>query len=353
MKILAINPGSTSTKIGVFEDDKLINETTIRHEASEVTCYEKIADQFDFRKDTILKFLREADFTPSDFAGFAGRGGLLKPIAGGTYAVNEAMLKDLREGYGGEHASNLGGLIADALAKETGGKAFIVDPVVVDELTDIARITGHPLMPKVSIFHALNQKAIAKQFAKEQGKKYEDMNLVVAHIGGGVSVGAHEHGRVIDVNDALQGDGPFSPERSGTLPTNALVNICFSGKYTIKEVKEMIKGKGGLVAFFGSNNVKALSEQAETDEKVKLVLEAMYYQIAKEIGSACVALKGRVDAILLTGGVCYGKDATDYIKDHVEFLAPVHVYPGEDELSALAAGVLRVLNGEEDAKIYS
>ncbi|GLC29742.1 butyrate kinase [Clostridium omnivorum] len=352
-RLLIINPGSTSTKIGVYEDENPILVETLRHSSEEIGRYATIVDQFEFRKEVILNVLKEKDFDIKTLNAVVGRGGLLKPIEGGTYSVNEEMLKDLRVGVLGQHASNLGGIIANEIAKSLNIPSFIVDPVVVDELEDVARISGIPDIKRISIFHALNQKAVAKRYAKEQGKKYEDLNVIVAHMGGGISVGAHKNGRVVDVNNALDGEGPFSPERSGGLPVGDLVKLCFSGKYTYEEIKKMITGKGGLVAHLNTNDVREVLAAAKAgDKKAKVLFEAMGYQVAKEIGKCATVLSGKVDAILLTGGIAYGKEITAYIKERVEFIAPVVIYPGEDELLALAQGGLRVLNGEEEARLY-
>lgn len=352
-KLLMINPGSTSTKIGVYEDEKEVLVETLRHSSEEIGKYEGIYEQFNFRKDVILNVLKEKNFDINTLDAIVGRGGLLKSIEGGTYAVNEAMLNDLKIGVQGQHASNLGGIIASEIGKTLDIPAFIVDPVVVDEMIDVARISGLPEIERKSIFHALNQKAVAKRYAKENGKKYEELNLIVAHMGGGISVGAHMAGKVVDVNNALDGDGPFSPERSGGLPVGDLAKMCFSGKYTIEDIKKMINGKGGFVAYLNTNDAKEVIDKAQAgDEKYKLIFEAMGYQVAKEIGKCAAVLSGKVDAIILTGGIAYGKPIVNYIKERVEFITNVVVYPGEDELLALAEGGLRVLNGQEMAKEY-
>lgn len=352
-KLLIINPGSTSTKIGVYENDKPVFVETLRHSSEEIDKYATVFDQFSFRKEAILKVLKEKNFDIRDLDAVVGRGGLLKPILSGTYAVNETMLKDIREAKRGQHASNLGAIIANEIGKEVNIPAFIVDPVVVDELQDIARISGMPEIERISIFHALNQKAVAKRYAKENNKSYEELNLIVAHLGGGISVGAHKGGKVIDVNNALDGEGPYSPERSGGLPVGDLVKMCFSGKYTMEEIKKKITGKGGFVAYLGTNNTIEVAEAAVSgDEKAKLIFEGMGYQVAKEIGKSAAVLSGKVDAIILTGGIAHGKQVTSYIKERVEFIAPVVIYPGEDELLALAEGAVRVLKGEEEARIY-
>lgn len=353
--VLAINPGSTSTKIAVFNCDyeKLFQEN-IKYTAEELAPFASITDQYEFRKDGILTKLKEAGIDISKIKIVVGRGGLVKPIESGMYEVNEAMINDLKAGILGQHASNLGGLIADDIAKNIpGAKAFIADPVVVDELQDIARITGHPACEKVSIFHALNQKAIARAHAKNQNKDYNKMNLIVAHLGGGISVGAHYQGRVIDVNQALDGDGPFTPERSGGLPTGALIKICFSGKYSYNDVKKMLTGQGGLVAYLGTNDAQKVENMVKDgDEKAALIYKAMAYQIAREIGSAAAVLKGKVEAILFTGGIAYDKTFIEWIKEYVEFIAPIFVYPGEDEMKALAFNGINFLKGESQIKEY-
>ncbi len=354
MKQLIINPGSTSTKIAVFEDESLVFEKTLRHSNEELSPYHNVADQFEFRKQLILEALQENDIKVESLNAVVGRGGLLMPIEGGTYAVNDRLIEDLKTNVKGEHASNLGGLIARSIADEVNIPSFIVDPVVVDELDDVARISGHPLFERISIWHALNQKAVARRAAKEKfGKDYNEMNFVVVHLGGGISVGAHKKGRVIDVNNALNGEGPFSPERSGSLPADELVRLCFSGKYTEAEIKKMIVGKGGITAYLGTNNAKEVSERAQSgDEKAKLIYSAMAYQVAKAVGEYAVVLDGEVDAILITGGIAYDKNFVQMIENKVKFIADVIAYPGEDELLALAQGGLRVLNNTESAKEY-
>ena len=352
-KILAINPGSTSTKIAVFANDENIFLKNIKHSADELKPFATIADQFSFRKEVILKELGNAGIDLKSITAIVGRGGLLKPIESGVYEVNDTMKADLRKGVMGEHASNLGGLIADDIAKELGAKAYIADPVVVDELQPVARFAGHPLFSRISIFHALNQKAIARTYAKSVGKNYEDLNLIIAHLGGGVSVGAHEKGRVIDVNNALDGEGPFSPERSGTLPAGQLAKLCFSGKYTYEEVRKIINGKGGLVGFTGSNDAYELEMKAVNgDAEAKLLQDAMSYNIGKWIGTMISVLKGKVDGIILTGGMAHNPFIVDYVKDMVSFAAPIVVYPGEDEMAALAMNGLFVLKGEITPKEY-
>lgn len=353
-KILAINPGSTSTKIAVYHNDKSIFLKTIRHSSDELQNFEKITDQFQYRKDVILSELENADINISRISAVVGRGGLVRPVEGGVYEVNETMIEDLKQGVMGEHASNLGGLIAQDIAMSIkGARAFIANPVVVDELQDVARITGHPELERVSIFHALNHKAIARQFAKSRDAEYEELNLIIAHLGGGISVGAHYRGKVIDVNNALDGSGPFSPERAGTLPSGQLMRMCFSGKYSFDEIKKIITGKGGLMAYFGTNSAYEIEMKAkEGDEKAKFIQDAMAYQIGKAIGEMAAVLYGEVHGIIITGGVANNKDIIAYIRNMVGFVAPVFVYPGEDEMSALAMNGLLVLKGELEPKIY-
>ncbi|MEY8255280.1 butyrate kinase [Clostridium perfringens] len=352
-KLLIINPGSTSTKIGVYEGEKEILEETLRHSAEEILKYDTIFDQLDFRKEVILKVLKEKGIDINELDAVVGRGGMLKPIEGGTYEVNESMVEDLKIGVQGPHASNLGGILSNEIAKEIGKRAFIVDPVVVDEMEDVARLSGVPELPRKSKFHALNQKAVAKRYAKEHNTSYEDVNLIVVHMGGGVSVGAHRKGRVIDVNNALDGDGPFSPERAGGVPSGELLEMCFSGKYSKEEVYKKLVGKGGFVAYANTNDARDLIKLSqEGDEKGSLIFNAFIYQIAKEIGSMAVVLDGEVDAIVLTGGIAYSDYVTNAINKKVKWIAPMVVYGGEDELLALAQGAIRVLDGVEEAKIY-
>jgi len=352
MKLLIVNPGSTSTKVAIFEDTTPILDKTIRHSTADLAPYEKITDQYDFRKQIIMDHVQESGIPLEALDAVVGMGGLVKPLAGGTYTVNDAMVEDLRSGVQGLHASNLGGLIAHEIAKHISKPVFIVDPVVVDEFEDISRISGNPLIKRRSIFHALNQKAIARQYCQDVGKGYFNANLIVAHMGGGISIGIHANGRVIDANNALDGDGPFSPERSGGLPVGDLVDLCFSGKYTRQELRAAITGKGGMVAYFGSNNMLEIEEKAKTDPESQLVIDAMAYQISKEIAAMSTAVCGNVDAILLTGGLARWGYLVGEITKRVAFIAEVRAYPGEHELLALALGALRVLRGEEEARVY-
>ncbi len=353
-RILAINPGSTSTKIAVYQNTKPVFLKNIKHSAEELKGYKKITDQFIFRKEIILEEIGKADVEIELIKAVVGRGGLVKPIESGIYRVNEQMKKDMINSPLGEHASNLGGLIAEDIAKSLpNALAFITDPVVVDELQLLARFSGHPDFQRKSIFHALNQKAIARSHAKSVMQKYEEMNMIVVHLGGGITVGAHEKGRVIDVNQGLDGEGPFSPERAGTLPSGDLVRACFSGKYTKEKLLKMVKGEGGMVGYLGTNNAYDIELRSKDgDEEAKNVFEAMAYQVAKTIGSMCPVLHGKVDAILITGGIAYSKWFVNKIIERVHRIAPVHVYPGEDEMKALAMNGLMVLNGEIEAKEY-
>ena len=352
-KVLAINPGSTSTKIAVFEDESLIMEKTLRHSSEEICKFETIVDQKLFRKEIILESLVEAGINPNDLDAVVGRGGLVEPIEGGTYEVNDQMIADIRAAARGEHASNLGALIAKEIADSAVIPAFIVDPVVVDELSDLARISGTPDIERISIFHALNQKAVAKRYAKSVSTPYEELNLIVAHLGGGISVGAHEKGRVVDVNNALNGDGPFSPERAGGLPVIGVYELLKSGKITDQEFKKRMAGNGGIVAYLGTNDARTVEERIEQgDAEAKKIYEAMAYQVSKEIGACMAVLNCDVNAIIITGGIAYSEMFVDMIKKRVEKMAKIVVFPGEDEMIALAEGALRVLNKVEDAKIY-
>jgi len=352
-KILVINPGSTSTKAALFSNEQLLFDKKIEHSNEELSVFHKIIDQYHFRQDIILSFLKEKGINLSTLNVVVGRGGLLKPIASGTYRINEKMLDDLRKGVSGEHASNLGGLLAYGIAKNLSIPSYIVDPVVIDEMKPVARISGMPEIPRISILHALNQKAVARKAALDLGKKYEKLNFIIAHLGGGISVGIHCKGKVIDINNALNGEGPFTPERSGEVPVGALVELCFSGKFTKDEIMKKIKGKGGLVAYLNTNDVREVVKMIKQgDKKAKLILEAMAYQVAKEIGAGATVLKGQIDAIILTGGIAYNNEFVNMVRDRVSFLSLVMVYPGEEEMLSLCEGALRVLKGEEVEKIY-
>ena len=352
MNVLAINPGSTSTKLAVFEDETPRLVRTLRHSVEELSAFPQATDQFEFRKDLVLREL-EADGIPLQFDAVIGRGGLFKPIPGGVYAINEQMLHDARHASR-PHACNLGCLIAaDIASRIPGCRAFIADPGVTDELEEVARITGSPLMPRITIWHALNQRAIARRYAREKGTHYEDLNLIICHLGGGISIGTHRHGRCIDVNNALDGEGPFSPERAGTLPAGALIDLCYSGRFTREELKKRISGHAGLAAHLGTTNIPAIIGRIEKgDEHARLVLDAMIYQIAKYICASAAVLYGQVDAILLTGGIAHSDYVISRLTKRIAFLAPVQVYPGEDELEALALNALGALRGELNVQEY-
>lgn len=353
IKSLIINPGSTSTKIGVFEDETLLFEETLRHSTEEIAQYATIADQKDFRKDIIMNLLKEKNFDIKSLGMIVGRGGMLKPIPGGTYKVTDELLHDLVIGKQGQHASNLGGMLAREIGDELGIPSFIVDPVVVDELCNVARYSGVPELPRTSVFHALNQKAVAKRYAKEIGKSYDSLNLIVVHMGGGVSVGAHKNGQVIDVFNALDGDGAFSPERAGAVPVGALIKMCFSGQYTEKEIYKKFVGNGGFNAYLGTNDMRDVEKMVdEGNAKAKEIRDAFIFQVSKNIGSMSCVLKGKVDQIIVTGGIAYDKEVVAGLKEAAGFIAPFTVYPGEDELLALVQGGLRVMNKEEEAKVY-
>lgn len=353
-RILVINPGSTSTKLAIFEDEQMVLSETLRHNIEDLASYKSVFDQYEFRKSAILNFLNKSGYDIKDFSAIVGRGGLLRPIPGGTYEVDQIMLEELKHAKQGEHASNLGAVLAHELAELAHVKAYIVDPVVVDEMSNVARISGHPEFVRKSILHALNQKAVARKAASELGKVYEEVNLIVVHMGGGISIGAHMKGRIVDVNNALDGDGPFTPERSGTLPLTQLIDLCLSGKYTKEWVLKRIKGNGGLVAYLGTNSAIEVQQKIDNGDKyAELVYKAMAYQIAKWIGKSAAVLRGDVDAIVLTGGLAYDdKYMVKWIKEYVSFIAPILVYPGGDEEKALALGVLRVLRGQETLKNY-
>ena len=353
IRSLIINPGSTSTKIGVFDDENQILDKTLRHSTEEINSYPNIYAQKDFRKNMVIDALKEENIDIKSLNVIVGRGGLLKSIPGGTYAVTDALLNDLVHPIQGEHASNLGGILAREIGDSLGVPSYIVDPVVVDELQDVARISGVPEIERVSIDHPLNQKAMARRYAKSVGKKYDEVSVIVVHMGGGTSTGVHKNGKMIDVYAALNGDGAFSPERANGIPAKALVDMCFSGKYTYAEMKKKIVGNGGFNGYLGTNDMREVNKMVEAgDAKAKLVRDAFIYQVCKNIGACATVLKGQVDQIILTGGIAYGKEVTDAITESVGWIAPVSVYAGEDELLALAQGALRVMNGEEEVNVY-
>ena len=353
-RILAINPGSTSTKFAVYFGEKCVLNKTIRHSMDELMRYKNVIDQFDFRKGFIIDAISNEGIEVDSIKLIIGRGGLTYPLESGVYRVNHRMIEHARQGIYGQHASNLGPLLADYIALQIpNARAFIADPVVTDELDDVARIAGHPNFERRSIFHALNQKATARSHAVKTGKKYEDLNLIVAHLGGGISVGAHKKGRVVDVNNAFDGEGPFSPERSGTLPVGQIIDICFSGRYSEGQIRRMIVGEGGFVGYLGTNSAQEVEKMAKEGNSVaRKIQEALFYQVSKIIGEMAVVLEGHVDAVLLTGGLAYNKKLEDYIKLKAGFIAPVYTYPGEDELEALAMNALRVAKGETEIKEY-
>ena len=348
-KILSVNPGSTSTKFAVYEDQTLICLHTIRHTLDDLKSFVTLYDQHEFRKKLMLDYLKNDGVDLMDLSAVVGRGGMVRPLESGVYAVNDKLIADLKSFYAAEHASNLGAVIAQDIADTVPGcRAFIADPVVVDELQDVARISGLPLIPRISMFHALNHKAIGRKYAAAIGVPYENLDLVIAHLGGGISVAAHRQGKVVDVNQGLDGYGPFSPERSGTLDAGQLVSLCYSGKYSEAEIRKMLVGNGGMMAHLGLNDVLKAEKRVELgDDNAKLIIEAMAYNIAKEIGSMLTVLEGKSNAVILTGGIAHSKFVVDYIKKMISPMAKVVVYPGEDEMEALAMSGLRVLRGEK------
>ena len=351
--VLAINPGSTSTKIAVYKNLLLVYGETISHSIDELSKFETIEEQYSFRKQAIVETVEKAGISLKEIAAVVGRGGLLKPLQGGTYNINQIMLEDLKKGIRGNHASNLGAPLAYEIAKAVDIPSFIVDPVVVDEMIEVAKITGLPEFKRRSLFHALNQKAIARRAARDLGKEIEDCNLIVAHLGGGISIGAHLQGRVVDVNNALDGEGPFSPERSGTLPIGDVVRMCFSGETSYEDLQKKLVGRGGLVAYFGTSDVRQVENLIKSGDKTaSLVMNALAFQVAKNIGASATVLKGEVDAIVLTGGMAYVERLVKDIEARIRFISKVLIYPGEDEMLALTEGTLRVLMGQELAKNY-
>lgn len=352
-KFLVINPGSTSTKISIYHDDQEVGVKNISHSAEVIHQFPGIYDQFDFRLSLVEEEIKKFGVDLDGFTAIIARGGNMKPVAGGTYRVNEEMLKDLKTGVMGQHASNLGGGLAYAIARKHSLEAYVVDPVIVDEFEPLARVSGSPLIKRKSKDHPLNQKAVARAAAKDMGGKYEDFNFLIAHMGGGISLGVHKKGRIIDVNNCLDGDGPLSPERSGGIPFGSLMDLCFSGEYTKEELRKHFVGKGGLVAYLGTNDAREVVRRIKDgDEYAKYIYEAVAYQLAKEIGAGATVLNGEVDAILLTGGLAYDDMLTGWITSRVKFIAPVKRYPGEHEMKALAQGVMRVLDKTEEAKPY-
>ena len=352
-KILAINPGSTSTKIALYEDEKEVLCETLEHPVEEIEKYNKVADQFDMRKEVVLSFLKEREYEVHELDAVVGRGGMLPKVKSGAYIVNKAILDRLKNKPVVEHASNLGALIAYEIANSIGVSAYIYDSVRVDELRDIARISGMSDIPRESTSHALNSRAMAMKTAKKYGKKYRDMNFIVAHLGSGISLSVHERGRMVDVMP--DDDGPFSPERAGKVPCKALIDLCYSGKFNKKTMHKKLRGNGGLKDYLNTNDARKVEKMIDSgDQKAKLVYEAMAYQVAKRIGELATVVEGNVDVIIITGGIAYSNMLTTWIKKRVEFIAPVEIMPGENEMEALALGTLtlRVLKGEEDAREY-
>lgn len=353
LRILAINPATTRTEVAVFADEELEIQESLEHTPEELAAYERVWDQYLMRKDRVSDFLLRHGLAPQDLAAVVGRGGLLRPIPGGTYAVTAAMLEDLRRGVQGEHAVNLGGILAYGIARASGVPAFIVDPVTVDEMEDIARISGLPQIQRTSIHHALNMRAAARRAALEFGRPYEELNLVVAHLGAGISVAPHRQGRMVDTSNALE-DGPFSPERAGSLPAGDLVRLCYSGRYTERDLIRRLTTQGGLQAYLGTSDIAQVERRIEQGDPVaRLVYEAMAYQIAKEIGAMAVVLRGKLDAVVITGPLAHSSLLLGWIRERVGWMTPrILVYPGSDELRALAEGALRVLRGEEEVRTY-
>lgn len=350
--ILAINPGSTSTKVALYEEERPLLELTLRHSTEELSGFADVIDQLDWRRGLILDALREHGFEIRHLSAVIGRGGLIRPVPSGVYEVNSRMRHDLRNASM-RHACNLGGLLAAQIAHMAGVKAYIADPPVVDEMDDVARLTGMPMCVRKPISHALNQKTIARLHCDRQGVAYDRTNLIVAHMGGGISVAAHRQGRIVDVNNALDGDGPFAPDRAGNIPSSELIKICFSGQYTREELLRFVSSRGGLVAYLGTNSVLQTVERIEAgDERARKVFEAMCYNTAKQIGAMAATLSGRVDGILLTGGIAYCDRVVDYLREHCEFIAPVTVYPGENELKSLVLNALMVLRGTVSPRVY-
>lgn len=353
-RILVINPGSTSTKMAVYEGEMLLVEGTVRHNPEEFAGCGGVFDQKEIRVRCLDAFLRDEAMDAASFDAVVGRGGLLAPVISGTYTVGPAMLKDLKDGAAGRHASSLGAVMAAEFAERYDIPAYIVDPVVVDELSPVARLSGIPGIERRSVFHALNAKMVARRCAQALGMDYAMGRFIVAHMGGGISVGAHRLGRVVDVNDALWGDGPFSPERCGAAPLGQVIERCFSGKYTREEMLSLLNRQGGMIAYLGTNSMIEAQERIRRgDEEAALVVDAMAYQIAKEVGAMAVALEGPADAIVLTGGLARSEHFVGLIRRRVEQIAPIFLYPGEEgEILALAMGALRVLSGQENAMDY-
>lgn len=351
-RILVINPGSTSTKIAYFEKENVINSETIKHTVEFLQLNPRIWDQFEFRLEAIRAWIKESSITTNDISAIVSLGGLLRKIEGGIYEVNEKMLKDARANLQGEHASNLGCALVYSLAIEFNTKAYVVDPVSVDEFEPLARYSGHPEIERRSLSHALSLHEAARNASENLRIDYDKSAFVIAHLGGGISVAPVKNGKIIDVNDASS-DGPFSPERTGGLPLQPFITLAFSGKYAETELRKLVMGKGGLTAYLGTNSAEEVENRIKNNDMYALeVYQAMAYQISKEIGAMATVLNGIIDAIVLTGGLAKSRMLTDWIKERVSFIAPVLVFPGDDEMKALAKGVLRVLNNQEKLKNY-
>lgn len=352
-KMLIINLGSTSTKIAVYLDLNEKLTVSINHSQEKLEDFKDIWGQKEFRKEKILKTLEENGYSLKDFDIIACRGGNCKPVPGGIYLLNKEILEDIRSEKYGAHPTGVGNYIAYEIGNEFGIPVIFADPPVTDEFCNLARYSGVKEIPRISSGHALNQKRTGRKVAKELGKEYTDMNFIIVHMGGGISVGVHEKGLIIDMNNSLDGDGPFSPERAGTVPAGDLIKMCFSGKYTEKEVMRKIRGGGGLMSYLGTNSGLEVEERIKSGDSYALeVFEAMAYQVSKEIAAASAVLKGKVDAIILTGSLSHSERLTNWIKDRVGFLAPIYIYPGENEMISLAESALRYLKGEEKAKQY-
>lgn len=353
MNILAIDPGSTSTKVGVYRAGETV-KSCIEHPRLEVECFATVMEQLDYRLQCVDDYLRRSGAELLHWDAVVGRGGLIRPVAGGVYQVNEPLLRDLRIGVSGEHAANLGGVLAHAVAARQGVPAYVVDPPVIDEMWPVARLSGFAGIERKSMFHALNQKAVARDVALELGRDYESLNLIVVHMGGGITVGAHRKGRVVDVNNGLNGDGPFSPERTGGLPVIGVLQILKKGECSMEQLKTVVARKGGVYSYLGTSDVREVELRADRgDDRARLVLDAMLYQVAKEIGALAAALDGEVNGIALTGGLCFSESIVERLRRKVQFIAPVFLRPGEHEIEALIGGALRVLTGVEKARVYT
>ncbi|MBL7904118.1 MAG: butyrate kinase [Bacteroidales bacterium] len=352
--VLVINPKNTSSKIAVYKDSKMCFLKTIKYTDEQLAACGSIPGQVEMRKKAILQELKDNDINVNKLQIVVARGGLIKPVKSGVYEVNQLMREDLLKGVMGMHATNLGGIIASDIAALTNARAIIADPVVVDELEDVARISGHPLFERKSVFHALNQKVVARKYAKSISRKYEELNLLVVHAGGGgISVGAHKSGKVIDVNQAFDGDGPFSMERAGTLPTGDLIRLCFSGNYTEQEIHQMITARGGLYAYLGTNNLNTIEKRIiDGDEKASFIMYAMAYQVAKEVGAMCTVLEGKPDAIILSGDLFHQRFFTEHVTRKIEKIAQIAIYPDEDDVDALAMNAIGVMKGEIEVLEY-